>query len=180
MIETRIVDPETGQEILEAGRPGEMQVRGPIVFDGYFGSEELTRNAFTLDGYYRSGDLFQIAGAPGDERYYEFIGRFKQLIVRGGMKISPEELDDLLAAHPDLVEGAVVGIPDSVLGERVCAVVAPRPGKVFSVESLQDYLKSRGVAVYKWPERVIITGQLPRNPMGKVVRGELARMAAAG
>jgi acyl-CoA synthetase (AMP-forming)/AMP-acid ligase II len=179
MIETRIVDVESGQEILEAGRPGEMQVRGPIVFDGYFGSPELTRNAFTGDGYYRTGDLFQIAGEPGDERYYEFIGRFKQLIVRGGLKISPEELDDLLAAHPDLAEGAVVGTPDTMLGERVCAVVVPRPGRSLTVEALQDYLKSRGVAVYKWPERVVVTDQLPRNPMGKVVRAELVRLAAA-
>jgi acyl-CoA synthetase (AMP-forming)/AMP-acid ligase II len=180
MIETRIVDTETGEEILDAGRPGEMQLRGPIVFDGYFGSAELTRNAFTEDGYYQTGDLFQIAGEPGNERYYEFVGRLKQLIVRGGLKISPEELDDLLAAHPDLVEGAVVGTPDTILGERVCAVIVPRAGKSLSIEALQDYLKARGVAVYKWPERVIVTDVLPRNPMGKVVRAELVKLASTG
>jgi acyl-CoA synthetase (AMP-forming)/AMP-acid ligase II len=180
MIETRVVDTETGEEILEVGRPGEMQLRGPIVFDGYFGSAELTRNAFTEDGYYQTGDLFQIAGEPGNERYYEFVGRLKQLIVRGGLKISPEELDDLLAAHPDLAEGAVIGTPDTILGERVCAVIVPRTGKSLSVEALQDYLKSRGVAVYKWPERVVVTDALPRNPMGKVVRSELVRLASTG
>lgn len=180
MIETRVVDTETGEEILEAGHPGEMQLRGPIVFDGYFGSAELTRNAFTEDGYYQTGDLFQIAGEPGNERYYEFVGRLKQLIVRGGLKISPEELDDLLAAHPDLAEGAVVGTPDTILGERVCAVIVPRTGKSLSVEALQDYLKSRGVAVYKWPERVVVTDALPRNPMGKVARAELVKLASTG
>lgn len=180
MIETRVVDTETGEEILEAGRPGEMQLRGPIVFDGYLGSAELTRNAFTEDGYYQTGDLFQIAGEPGNERYYEFVGRLKQLIVRGGLKISPEELDDLLAAHPDLAEGAVVGTPDTILGERVCAVIVPRTGKSLSVEALRDYLESRGVAVYKWPERVVVTDALPRNPMGKVVRAELVKLASTG
>ena len=102
------------------------------------------------------------------------------MIVRGGLKISPEELDDLLAAHPDLAEGAVIGTPDTILGERVCAVIVPRTGKSLSVEALQDYLKSRGVAVYKWPERVVVTDALPRNPMGKVVRSELVRLASTG
>jgi len=180
MMESRIVNPDTGQEIVAAGRPGEMQLRGPFVFDRYLGAAELTRNAFTADGYYRTGDLFQIAGEPGDERYYEFVGRLKQLIIRGGLKISPEELDDLLAAHPDLVEGAVVGMADAILGERVCAVVVPKPGRSLSTEALREYMKSRGVAVYKWPERVLVADALPRNPMGKVVRSELSRMAAAG
>jgi acyl-CoA synthetase (AMP-forming)/AMP-acid ligase II len=179
MIETRIVDPDSSEEVVEPGRPGEMQVRGPMVFDGYFKSPALTRKAFTDDGYYRTGDLFQIASGSGEARYYEFVGRLKQLIVRGGMKISPEELDDLLCAHPDIADGAAVGVPDTVLGERVCAVVVPRQGASISVAALQEYLKSRGVAVYKWPERLIVTDLLPRNPMGKVVRAELARLATA-
>ncbi|MBM5811407.1 MAG: acyl--CoA ligase [Gammaproteobacteria bacterium] len=180
MIETRLLDPDSGVEILTAGPPGELQIRGPGVFDGYFRSPELTARAFTADHWFRTGDLFRIAGEPGDLRYYEFVGRARQQIVRGGFKISPEELDELLAGHPDIAEAAVIGIPDRVLGERVCAMVVPRPGRNVTLDDLRHYFEERGVAVFKWPERVRILTQLPRNPMGKVVREELSRFAAAG
>jgi non-ribosomal peptide synthetase component E (peptide arylation enzyme) len=176
-METRIVDPESGQEILEPGRPGELQVRGATVFDGYFKSPEMTARAFTHDGFFRTGDLFEIAADEQGPRYYRFAGRHKQIIVRGGMKISPEELDEILAGYPGLVEGAVVGYPDDVMGERICAVIVPKPGAELSVEQLAGYFESRGAAVFKRPERLRIVAQLPRNPVGKVVRNELLRIA---
>ena len=176
-METRIVDPESGQEILEPGRPGELQVRGATVFDGYFKAPEMTARAFTHDGFFRTGDLFEIAADEQGPRYYRFAGRHKQIIVRGGMKISPEELDDILAGCPGLVEGAVVGYPDDVMGERICAVIVPKPGAELSVEQLAGYFESRGAAVFKRPERLRIVAQLPRNPVGKVVRNELLRIA---
>jgi acyl-CoA synthetase (AMP-forming)/AMP-acid ligase II len=173
-IETRLTDPETGLEITRPGVPGEMQVRGPTVFDGYLGMPAANAAAFTADGWFRTGDLFEIADAD-DPRFYRFVGRLKQLIVRGGMKISPDELDAVLAEHPAVAEGATVGEPDDVLGERICAVVALRPGKGLSLEELQQHFGARGLARFKWPEKLRIVSQLPRNPVGKVLRSELAR-----
>jgi non-ribosomal peptide synthetase component E (peptide arylation enzyme) len=176
-METRIVDPETGEEILEPGRPGELLVRGATVFDGYFKAPELTAAAFTPDGFFRTGDLFEIAADEQGPRYYRFAGRYRQIIVRGGVKISPEELDDMLLGCPGLLEGAVVGYPDDVMGERVCAVVVPRPGAGITLEQIAAHFEARGAAVFKRPERLRVVTQLPRNPVGKVVRAELLRIA---
>jgi acyl-CoA synthetase (AMP-forming)/AMP-acid ligase II len=173
---TRLMDPESGREIVEPHRAGEMQIRGPVVFDGYFAAPEITARSFTEDGWFRTGDLFEI-DASG--RYYQFVGRLKQLINRGGVKISPDEIDAVLAEHPDVAEGAVVGYPDEILGERICAVVAPKAGRTVTVEALQSHFNSRDLAKFKWPERVRIVERLPRNPVGKVIRGEVARIAAA-
>jgi acyl-CoA synthetase (AMP-forming)/AMP-acid ligase II len=178
LIETRLIDPDTGVEITAEGVPGEMQVRGPTVFDGYFESPDLNAAAFTADGWFRTGDMFEIA-EPGDPRFYRFVGRLKQLIVRGGMKISPDELDAVLAEHPAIAEAAAVGVPDEVLGERVCAVVVLRPGQSLALEELQRHFEARGLARFKWPERLRLVGQLPRNPVGKVIRGEVARLGTA-
>ena len=171
---TRLMDPESGTEIVEPERPGEMQIRGPVVFDGYYAAPEITARSFTADGWFRTGDLFQI-DATG--RYYQFVGRLKQLINRGGVKISPDEIDAVLAEHPDVAEGAVVGYPDDVMGERICAVVVPKAGKTVSVETLQEHFRARELAVFKWPERVRIVERLPRNPLGKVIRNEIAEIA---
>ena len=178
MIETRLMDADSGAEITDTGVPGELQIRGPTVFDGYLGPPEMNASAFTADGWFRTGDLFEIA-EPGDPRFYRFVGRLKQLIVRGGMKISPDELDAVLAEHPAIAEAAVVGVPDEVLGERICAVVVPRPGQALTLEQLQQHFGARGLAKFKWPERLCIASQLPRNPVGKVIRSEVARLAAA-
>jgi acyl-CoA synthetase (AMP-forming)/AMP-acid ligase II len=172
---TRLIDPDNGAEVLDAGRPGEMHIRGPVVFDGYFAAPEVTARSFTSDGWFRTGDLFEIDTSG---RYYQFVGRLKQQINRGGVKISPDEIDAVLAEHPDVAEAAVVGYPDDVLGERLCAVVVPKPGRTVSVEDLQQHFRLRGLAVFKWPERVRIVERLPRNPVGKVVRSEIARVAA--
>lgn len=172
---TRLMDPESGAEIVAPRRSGELQIRGPVVFDGYFAAPEITARAFTADGWFRTGDLFEV-DASG--RYYQFVGRLKQLINRGGVKISPDEIDAVLAEHPDVAEGAVVGYPDEVLGERICAVVVPKAGRTVTVEALQAHFRARELAVFKWPESVRIVERLPRNPLGKVIRGEIAQIAA--
>ena len=179
-IETRIVDPESGEEILAPGCPGELQVRGPTVFDGYFKAPEATARAFTADGFFRTGDLFEIAGDAAGPRYYRFVGRCRQVIVRGGVKVSPEELDELIATCPEVLEGAAVGYADEVMGERICAVVVPRPGAEVTLERLQQHFAARGVAVFKWPERLLRVAQLPRNPVGKVLRGGLLQAGKEG
>jgi acyl-CoA synthetase (AMP-forming)/AMP-acid ligase II len=177
MIETRIVDPGTHLEVGDVGVPGEMQIRGPTVFDGYFAAPERTREAFTPDGWFRTGDLFEIAADERGPRYYRYVGRLKQLIIRGGVKISPEELDEVLSRHPAVLEGAVAPYGDAIMGERIAAIVVPRPGMTVTLESLQQHFEQAGLASFKRPERLRIAGQLPRNPLGKLLRAELSRVA---
>ncbi len=177
MIETRLVDPVTGVETGDVGVPGEMQIRGPTVFDGYFAAPERSREAFTPDGWFRTGDLFEIAADERGPRYYRYVGRLKQLIIRGGVKISPEELDEVLSRHPAVLEGAVAPYRDEIMGERIAAVVVPRPGATPTLESLQQHFEAAGLAVFKWPERLHVAAQLPRNPLGKLLRAELSRLA---
>jgi cyclohexanecarboxylate-CoA ligase len=175
-IRTRIVDPDTGAEILETGRPGEMQITGPTVFDGYFRAPEITAQSFTVDGWFRTGDLFEIAGDEEPPRFYRFVGRIKQIIIRGGVKIAPEELDAVLSQMPDVLEGAVAAYPDEIMGERICAVIVPRPGRQPTLESVRAHFAAAGLALFKHPERLQVVDQLPRNSVGKIVRGDLAKI----
>ena len=176
---TRLLDPANGEEVLEAGRSGEMQITGPTVFDGYFRAPAITAESFTTDGWFRTGDLFQLEGKPGDLRYYRFIGRLKQIIIRGGVKIAPEELDTALSQMPVVLEGAVTGYRDAVMGERICAVVVPRAGATPTLEAVREHFAAAGMALFKRPEKLLVIDQLPRNSVGKVVRSELAKLAEA-
>lgn len=171
-VSTRLVDPDTGEDIDAAGHPGELRVKGPAIFSGYFRAPEMTARAFDERGYYCTGDLFEIAGRRNE--LYRFVGRLKDIIVRGGFNISSEELESLLIAHPKVREVAIVGYPDENLGERVCAVVAPKPGQSPGLAELVDFLRhERKVASFKLPERLVVVEALPRNPVGKVLKREL-------
>ncbi|MBB3033704.1 class I adenylate-forming enzyme family protein [Alteriqipengyuania lutimaris] len=171
---SRLVDPETEEEIAEPGRPGELRLGGASIFSGYWNSPELTAAAFDEKGHYRTGDLFEIAGE--DDRFYRFIGRSKEIIVRGGINISPAEIDDLLIGFPMAVEAATVGIPDDRLGERIAVAVVPADGARPTLEDVTAFLSERDVAIYKRPERLVTVDKLPRNPMNKVMRNELRAM----
>jgi acyl-CoA synthetase (AMP-forming)/AMP-acid ligase II len=173
---TKLVDPETGLEILEPGVAGELAIAGPGVFEGYWRAPHLTAKAFDAEGYYLTGDRFEIA--PEDPRCYRLLGRYKDLIIRGGVNISPEEVDNIFAGFDELVESACIGIPDPILGERICLCVVPQPGKTVTLEALLTWAASKGVAAYKLPERLLAVESLPRNAMNKVVRRELREMAA--
>lgn len=175
--ETRLRDPSTGEIVTEPGLEGELCIRGATVFDGYFAEPEITRAAFDDEGYFRTGDMFAIAGGGPAPRYYQFVGRCKEIIIRGGQNISPAEMDNIIAGHPAVAEAACVGVPDERMGERLCAVVVLRPGASLTLEDLTNYLREQQVAIYKWPERLVIAEQLPRNPVGKVVRNDLRRSA---
>ncbi|TDG13350.1 (2,3-dihydroxybenzoyl)adenylate synthase [Seongchinamella unica] len=167
---TRVIDPDTGREITEAGVPGELCISGPAVFDGYLGHDGT--GVFTEDGLFRTGDLVEIAGDPPN--YYRIVGRCKDIINRGGMKISPADLDTVLEGHPDLAEVAVCAYADPMLGEKICACVVPAAGaEPPTLEALGQWLLERGVAKFKLPERIKVLNALPRNPLGKVVRSEL-------
>jgi acyl-CoA synthetase (AMP-forming)/AMP-acid ligase II len=173
MIRTRLVDPESGEEIDAPGRTGELQVRGATLFDAYLGDRRDAAGAFSEDGYFRSGDLFELVGETDPPRFYRFVGRSKDIILRGGYNISPEEIDTLLAAHPKLAEAATVGYEDEDLGERVCVFAVPKPGETVTLEDITAFLEQQGLARFKLPERLEVRDGLPRNPLGKVLRPQL-------
>ena len=111
----------------------------------------------------------EICGENAD--FYKIVGRCKDIINRGGMKISPVELDIALEAHPDIVEAAVCAYPDERLGEKICACLVMKPGtELLGMEALQVYLLEMGLAKFKLPERIEAINELPRNPLGKVQR----------
>lgn len=174
---SRLVDPATEEEVVAPGRAGELRLGGASIFSEYWRNPDGTAAAFDDQGYFRTGDLFEIAGA-GD-RFYRFIGRSKEIIVRGGMNISPAELDDLLAGLPGSVEAATVGVPDEMLGERIAVAVVPAAGAAPTLADVGAFLAARNVAIFKRPERLVLVNRLPRNPMNKVVRSQLRETVLA-
>src|SRR5690606_12556485 len=112
---------------------------------------------------------------PGN-RYYRFVERAKDIIIRGGMNISPGEIDELLASMPKVGEAAVVGYADPVLGERICAIVVPVEGETLPLDDIRQHLQKADIAAYKIPDRLELASALPRNPLGKVLRRELRAM----
>ncbi len=177
-IRTRLVDPDTGLDITRAGQPGELRFAGPTVFSGYYRAPEMSARAFDEHGFYRTGDLFEIAGDA--LQYYRFVGRSKDLVIRGGMNISSEEIEGLLSACPGVREVAVVGVPDAVMGEKLCACVVAAEGHVPRLQELVDYLRhEQHVAAFKLPEYLLPLAALPRNPVGKILKRDLRLQARA-
>ncbi|MFF3442870.1 class I adenylate-forming enzyme family protein [Streptosporangium sp. NPDC002721] len=172
---TKLVDP-LGNEIVEAGVPGELHLWGPTVFSGYLPGTAAA-DPFDGDGYLMTGDVFEIAGDQG--QYLRYVDRAKDLVIRGGMNIAPAELEALVSGHPAVAEVAVVGYADEVLGERVCVVLVPKPGRTVDLASIVDHLRDKGIASYKLPERLELVEALPRNPLGKILKRELKESLAA-
>lgn len=172
-LQTRLVDPVSEKLIDTAGVPGELRIRGPVVFDGYYRDMELSARAFDASGYYRSGDLFELAGERCE--YFRYVGRIKDIIVRGGFNISAVEVESLVAAYPGVKEVGVVGLPDPRLGERVCAFIAMRPGQAApTLESLTRFMRDeQHVSNLKLPERLEIHDALPRNANTKIDKAQL-------
>ncbi len=178
-METRLADPLTGEPVTEPDQPGELAFRGPTLFPGYYRRPEMTARAFDADGFYRTGDLFEVPAERPDR--LRFVGRARDLIIRGGMKVAPEELEALIASHPAVAEVAVVGIEDRRLeGEqRIAAVVVLRPESSLTAGELREYLVERQIAAYKMPKDLLLLDALPRNPVGKVLKRDL-RMRLEG
>ena len=177
-VKTKLISIETGKPVSEPGEEGELLIKGPAVFEGYWGSTDDERaEVFDDDDFFRTGDLFAVD--PQDEQFLIFKGRAKDIIIRGGVNISAAEIDTLLEGHPKLVEAAVFGMPDEVMGERVWVAVVPKPGEQVSLTDITGYLLEQDVAKYKLPEQMIVVDALPRNPMNKVLRWKLKEMAEA-
>jgi non-ribosomal peptide synthetase component E (peptide arylation enzyme) len=150
---------------LPVNTEGELVASGPEVFTGYYKTtEEENRAVFTLDGYYRTGDLAKI-----DERgYITITGRKKDVIQRGGETLVPSEMENLLSKHPHIDRAAVIGMPDPKLGERACAYVVTKPGTTLAFEDMIAFLKAQGAGVLLLPERLEVVPALPETGVGKV------------
>ena len=167
--EVHIVHPGTEDPVLD-GEVGEALFRGPYTIRGYYKSEKEDVTRFTADGFYRSGDLMSAQVVDG-KRYYFFRGRIKDVVDRGGEKINAEELENVINQHPAILASAVVGMPDKVYGERVCAFVLLKPAAAaagLTLPELTQYLQEAGLAKFKWPERVEIIPEFPLTASGKL------------
>ena len=163
--EARIVD-EQGQEAPK-GVVGEIAVKGPHVADGYYNNPEETGKVFR-DGWFLTGDL----GRIDDEGFFYVVSRKKDMINRGGENVYPVEVENTLYLHPNVLEAAVVGVPDRVMGEKVVAAIVPVPGTTPTVEEIKEFCSDK-LAKYKIPETVHFVASLPKNPGGKVIKARL-------
>ena len=164
--EARVVDVKT-REPLPAGEVGEIEVRGPHVFAGYWNRPDATEESFDEDGWFRTGDL----GFVGEDGYFTISGRLKELIISGGYNVYPREVEEVVEGCPGVSEVAVVGLPDPEYGERVvAAVVRDDPG--LTAEKVADFCRE-DLAGYKRPRRVVFVDALPRNALGKVLKHEV-------
>lgn len=173
--DAKIYDLESGEEITETGRPGELHISGPQLFARYLNPESLS-NPFDDAGYLKTGDIFEIAGDQG--QFLRYVDRAKDIIIRGGMNIAPVELETLILRHPSVADVAVVGDLDDTLGEKVAAFVALHPDTTLDLPELVAFLREQHIASYKLPENLRVIAVLPRNPVGKVVKNELRKVLA--
>ncbi len=174
--EARVVDVRTRQP-LPRGETGEIEVRGPHVFAGYWRRQDATAESFDADGWFRTGDL----GDFDADGYLRITGRARELIISGGFNVYPREVEEVLAMHPGVAEVAVLGLPDADLGEQVVAVVVPHTGaSPPEARALVDWCKDR-LASFKKPRHVVFMDALPRNALGKVQKHLLrASLATPG
>ncbi len=155
--EVRICD-DSGMQ-LPASTSGRIHARGPHCVGGFVGDVLATQQAWQ-SGFYPMGDF----GRIDDDGYLWLSGRARELVIRGGQNIVPAEVEDMILAHPDIAEAAVIGTPDEEMGERVCAVIVPRNGAQLTLDALTAFLKRRGLARFKHPEQLVSVGALPLNP----------------
>ncbi len=171
-VEVRIVDVGTG-EMHGPEAVGELAVRGPNLMSGYHRMPGETRRAFTREGFFLTGDLALL----DEDGYVRIVGRRKEMIIRNGYNVYPREVEDILRAHPAVEEVCVVGVPDEVLGELICACIVPVEGAVVRGEDVLQYARDQ-LADYKLPDLVRFFDALPMTASGKVKRRELAQVVA--
>jgi 2,3-dihydroxybenzoate-AMP ligase len=169
--EIKVVD-DTGREVPD-GQPGELICRGPYTIRGYYNAAETNAAAFTAEGFFRTGDVVRKFG-----RHLYADGRKKDLINRGGEKISAEEVENLILRYSKVESVCVVAMPDEVYGERACAFVIPKAAQSIGFRELIDFLVQQKIAKFKLPERLEIVDRFPLSPAGKILRGDLRAMVA--
>jgi len=167
-----VADPETDRAV-PIGEKGELRMRGYLVTPGYFDMPERTRDAFTADGWFRSGDL----AIMHEGGYIEIVGRLKDMLIRGGENIYPVEIEEFLQRHPAIAEAQVVAAPDKEMGEEVFAFVVRRPGAALTAKELRDHCRAN-LARHKLPRYIAFVDGFPLTPSGKVKKFELRDLAA--
>ena len=176
-MELKVVD-ASGAEVAREVE-GELLARGPMMTRGYYGRDDLTRESFLPDGFFRTGDQARM----DEDGYIKITGRIKDLIIRGGVNIAPVEIESVLFAHPKVANAAVVGMPDPRLGERICAFVildaASAGDATLTVEEIRGWMADAGLAKPKWPERIEVVNAFPMTASGKVQKFRLREVIAA-
>ncbi|MGH8910538.1 MAG: AMP-binding protein, partial [Egibacteraceae bacterium] len=162
-VEARLVDPDTGAP-RNPGEEGELQVRTPALFAGYYKDPARTREVCSPDRWYSTGDLCTL----DTEGYVSVVGRKKDMVIRGGANISAREIEELLFTHPKVASVACVAMPDPVLVERVCAFVICPPGDPLTFDEMIAFLKAQRMAVWKLPERLEVRAAFPMTASGKI------------
>lgn len=170
--EIKVVD-HFGNELPD-GECGELVCRGPYTIRGYFNSPEINNNAFTSDGFYRMGDVVK-----KKDGYLYLEGRIKELINRGGEKISCEEIENYILGHPAVESVCVVAMPDPEFGEKACAFVILRAGRQLTLKGLVDFLETREISKFKFPERLEVVDSFPISAAGKILRRVLRERLSA-
>ncbi|MHA2787676.1 acyl-CoA synthetase [Corynebacterium sp. S7] len=168
--QVKLVNPDTGEDITEIGKTGEMWVKGPNVATGYWNNPEATQKAYTA-GWFHSGDL----GYVDEDGYYFIVDRLKDMIISGGENVYPAEVERVLAEHDDVIGSAVVGSPDEKWGEIVVAVIQPVAGVDVTLESIRDHC-GKHLARYKLPRKVMLVDEIPRNSAGKLDKLKIREM----
>ncbi|GAD33043.1 long-chain-fatty-acid--CoA ligase [Microbacterium sp. TS-1] len=172
--ECRVVDPDEPTRDVEPGGRGELLVRGPQVFTGYYGKPEETEKVF-VDGWFRTGDIVTIDEAG----FVRIVDRIKELIITGGFNVAPTEVEIALRQHPQIADAAVVGLPSEHSGEEVVAAVVAAPGATIDEADVKDFC--RGILTpYKVPRRVVVVDELPKSMIGKVLRRQVRDRLLAG
>jgi malonyl-CoA/methylmalonyl-CoA synthetase len=169
-VEVRVV--KEGSQPCAIGEIGDVQVRGPNVFKGYWRMPEKTREEFTEDGWFKTGDVGAFGGPGKPDNYLTLVGRSKDLIISGGFNVYPKEIESYIDEMAGVAESAVIGLPHPDFGEAVAAVIVARPGAAVDAAQVIAALKEK-IANYKVPKRVWIVDELPRNAMGKVQKNVL-------
>ncbi|MEV7691969.1 long-chain-fatty-acid--CoA ligase [Microbacterium sp. NPDC089189] len=165
--ECRVVDPDQPTRDVPAGERGELLVRGPQVFSGYYGKPEATAEVF-VDDWFRTGDIVTIDEAG----FVRIVDRIKELIITGGFNVAPTEVESVLRQHPQVADVAVVGLPDEHAGEEVVAAIVVAPGSEIDTEAIRAY--ARGILTpYKVPRRIFVVDELPKSLIGKVLRRQV-------
>jgi 2,3-dihydroxybenzoate-AMP ligase len=172
--ELRVVD--EGDHEVPPGETGALLVRGPTTIRGYYHAPEYNKKAFTEDGFYRTDDIVRLYRG----RYVSVEGRIKDTINRGGEKISAEEVENHILAHPKVENCAFVAMPDPELGEKGCAFVSTKGNQMLSLDELIEFLKKeRHIATFKLPERLELVREFPMTKVGKIDKKELRSIIAA-
>jgi long-chain acyl-CoA synthetase len=164
-VEMKVVDEQDND--LPTGEVGEIVIRGHNIMKGYWRREEATEEAMR-GGWFHTGDMAKV----DEDGYFFIVDRKKDMIIRGGYNVYPREVEEVLYQHPDVLECAVLGVPDESLGEEVGAVVVLKEGKSADAEDLQSYVKGE-VAAYKYPRKVWFVDELPKGPTGKILKREI-------